>query len=99
MARKFNDVASILIPKGKNIKAEQDFFKVLSEQCYIKFGQDCRFKKGDIINIDTKGTRIDRLNMMIDDGKMSADHGEKLIGYAEKIPEFVKAVLVQKVED
>lgn len=89
------DIGSIYISKGKTYDKEAGLFKVLIDNYYIQITEDCSFRKGDYINLETKTSRIDSLTKLKEDGKLDEDFAGKLIERAEKTPEFVKATLVK----
>lgn len=67
---------------------------------YIKIDQDVTLRSGQFLNLESKASRIAGLEKARQDGKLTDELVDKLLGFAEKIPEFVrfKVVLVEKQE-
>ena len=62
---------------------------------YIKISNDVELKKGDYLNLESKQSKIDGINAAVENGKMSAETAEKLLEYANKIPDFVRFQIVK----
>ena len=62
---------------------------------YIKISNDVTLKKGDFLNLESKQSKIDGINAALENGKMSAETAEKLLEYANKIPDFVRFQIVK----
>lgn len=76
MAKRIN-VGAII--KGKDGKPD-----------YIKVNEDVILKKGEFLNLESQASKIASLNAAIENGKLSAEVGQKLIENAEKMPSFIR---------
>lgn len=75
------------IIKGKDGKAD-----------YIKVDNDVQLRRGMYINMESKKQQIESLSKAVQEGKLSAELGEKLLASAEKIPDFVRFELFARVD-
>lgn len=57
---------------------------------YIQIKEDITLKKGEYLNLESKASKIASLTAAIENGKLSADVGQKMLEQAERTPEFIR---------
>lgn len=67
-----------------------DYFKV-----YVPEGETLVLKNGDILQFETKQSKIEGINKALASGKLSPENAAKALEYANKIPAYVRGELVQ----
>lgn len=79
-------VGSIYMSK----KEEQSDYLVFR----LPVGESLVFRDGDKIQVESKRYRLDSLERGLNEGRLTPEKYEELKGYADNMPEFVRAELV-----
>lgn len=87
MAYKRKQIGSVL--KSKDV----------SQPDYIKITEDIVLKKGDILNLESKKSKLASLDKNIENGKLSGDLADKIREVIEKMPDFVRFEIVKVTKD
>ncbi len=87
MAYKRKQIGSVL--KSKDV----------SQPDYIKITEDIVLKKGDILNLESKKSKLASLDKNIENGKLSGDLADKIREGIEKMPDFVRFEIVKVTKD
>jgi len=66
---------------------------------YIKIDNDVSLKKGDILNLESKKSKLASLEKNVENGKLSGDLADKIRGDIEKMPEFVRFEIIKVTKD
>lgn len=66
---------------------------------YIKINEDVVLKKGDILNLESKKSKLASLEKNIENGKLSGDLADKIREGIEKMPDFVRFEIVKVTRD
>lgn len=66
---------------------------------YIKINTDVVLKKGDILNLESKKSKLASLEKNIENGKLSGDLADKIREGIEKMPEFIRFSIVKVTKD
>lgn len=66
---------------------------------YIKINEDVVLKKGDILNLESKKSKLASLEKNIENGKLSGDLADKIREGIEKMPEFIRFEIVKVTKD
>lgn len=69
--------------------------KDASQPDYIKIKEDVVLKKGDILNLESKKSKLANLEKNIENGKLSGDLADKIREGIEKIPDFIRFSIVK----
>ena len=62
---------------------------------YIKIDQDITLKKGDILNLESKKSRLAQVEKSLAEGKLTDEVADKIKEEIDKIPEFVRFQIVK----
>lgn len=73
--------------------------KDTSQPDYIKINADVTLKKGDILNLESKKSKLASLDKNIENGKLSGDLADKIREGIEKMPDFVRFEIVRVTKD
>lgn len=73
--------------------------KDASQPDYIKIDADVTLKKGDILNLESKKSKLTSLEKNIENGKLSGELADKIRASIDKIPEFVRFEIVRVTKD
>lgn len=87
MAYKRTKVGSILKSKDTT---QPDYFKI---------DNDISLKKGDILNLESKKSKLASLEKNVENGKLGGDLAEKIKGDIEKMPDFVRFEVIKVTKD
>lgn len=66
---------------------------------YIKINADVTLKKGDILNLENKKSKLASLDKNVENGKLSGDLADKIRGDIEKMPDFVRFEIIKVTKD
>lgn len=66
---------------------------------YIKIDNDVTLKKGDILNLESKKSKLVQLEKNIEAGKLSGDLADKIREGIEKMPDFVRFEIVKVTKE
>lgn len=66
---------------------------------YIKINEDVVLKKGDILNLESKKSKLASLEKNIENGKLSGDLADKIREGIEKMPDFIRFEIVKVTKD
>lgn len=73
--------------------------KDASQPDYIKINADVVLKKGDILNLESKKSKLASLDKNVENGKLSGDLADKIRGDIEKMPDFVRFEIIKVTKD
>jgi uncharacterized Zn finger protein len=73
--------------------------KDASQPDYIKVDADVSLKKGDILNLESKKSKLASLEKNIENGKLSGDLADKIREGIEKMPDFVRFEIIKVTKD
>ena len=73
--------------------------KDVSQPDYIKISEDIVLKKGDILNLESKKSKLASLEKNVENGKLSGDLADKIREAIEKTPEFIRFSIVKVTKD
>lgn len=73
--------------------------KDASQPDYIKINEDVTLKKGDILNLESKKSKLASLEKNIENGKLSGDLADKIREGIENMKEFVRFDIVKVTKD
>ena len=73
--------------------------KDVSQPDYIKIDVDVVLKKGDSLSLESKKSKLASIEKAVENNKLSEEVAEKMRGFAEKIPDFVRFEIVQITRD
>lgn len=66
---------------------------------YIKINEDVVLKKGDILNLESKKSKLASLEKNVENGKLSGDLADKIREGIEKMPDFIRFSIVKVTKD
>jgi uncharacterized Zn finger protein len=87
MAYKRKEIGSVLKSKDP------------SQPDYIKINEDIVLKKGDILNLESKKSKLASLEKNVENGKLSGDLADKIRESIEKMPEFIRFSIVKVTKE
>lgn len=70
-----------------------------SQPDYIKIDSDVLLKKGDILNLESKKSKLASLEKNIELGKLSGDLADKIKEAIDKMPDFVRFEIIKVTKD
>lgn len=70
-----------------------------SQPDYIKINEDVTLKKGDILNLESKKSKLASLEKNVENGKLSGDLADKIREGIEKMPDFIRFEIVKVTKD
>jgi uncharacterized Zn finger protein len=70
-----------------------------SQPDYIKIENDVVLKKGDILNLESKKSKLAQLEKNVEAGKLSEETAAKIREGIEKTPDFVRFSIVKVTKD
>lgn len=73
--------------------------KDASQPAYIKIDTEVSLKKGDILNLESKKSKLASLEKNIENGKLSGDLADKIREGIDKMPDFVLFEIVKVTKD
>ena len=62
---------------------------------YIKIDQDITLKKGDILNLESKKSRLAQVEKSLAEGKLTDEVADKIKEEIDKMPEFVRFNIIK----
>lgn len=62
---------------------------------YIKIDQDITLKKGDILNLESKKSRLAQVEKSLAEGKLTEEVADKIKEEIDRIPEFIRFQIVK----
>ena len=66
---------------------------------YIQMNMDVTLKKGDYLNLESQKSQQDRIDELLENGKMTAESHAKASERIAKIPAFVRFEIVKVTKD
>lgn len=73
--------------------------KIDGQSDYLQFklpeGESLTFRNGDKLQVETKSYRLSNIKNSLREGRLSPEVADKLLQNTEKMPEFVRAEVVQ----
>ena len=73
--------------------------KEAGQMDYIKIDADVILKKGDLLSLESKKSKIEGLKKAIESGKLTGEYADKLMAEAERIPDFVRFQIIKLNND
>lgn len=73
--------------------------KIEGQSDYLQFklpeGESVTFYNGDKLQVETKSYRLNNIKNSLREGRLAPEVADKLLQNAEKMPDFVRAEIVQ----
>jgi len=66
---------------------------------YIKVNTDITLKKGDILNLESKKSKLEGIDTAVQNGKLSQDKADEIIEKINAMPEWVRFSIVRVVKN
>lgn len=70
-----------------------------TQQDYIKIDNDVTLKKGDILNLESKKSRLAQLEKNVENGKVDPSVADKIREGIEKTPDFIRFSIVKVTKE